>query len=40
MFSHEKKTNKEIYKWLLLNFFLILLMIIIGGLTRLTNSYP
>ena len=38
MFSHEKKTNKEIYKWLLLNFFLILLMIIIGGLTRLTNS--
>ncbi len=38
MLSHEKRTENQILRWLVINFTLILLMIIVGGLTRLTNS--
>ena len=38
MLSHEKKTKDPVFSWLVLNLILILSMIIIGGLTRLTNS--
>ena len=38
MRSHEKKTKDSVFSWLVLNLILILSMIIIGGLTRLTNS--
>ena len=35
---YDKKINKLFYNWLLISFFMIFTMIIIGGLTRLTNS--
>ena len=38
MQSHEKKLNNLFYFWLLTSLFLIFFMIIVGGLTRLTNS--
>ena len=36
--THDKKNNEILIKWLTYSMFLIILMIIIGGLTRLTNS--
>jgi len=36
--SHDQKINKLFYYWLLLSLFLVFAMIIVGGLTRLTNS--
>ena len=36
--THDKKYNELIIKWLTSTMSLIILMIIIGGLTRLTNS--
>ena len=38
MTSYDKITHKLFNNWLYINFFLIILMIIVGGLTRLTNS--
>ena len=38
MTSHDQKINNFFYYWLLASLFLIFLMIIVGGLTRLTNS--
>ena len=38
MQSYENKINKLFYNWLLMSFIMIFFMIIIGGLTRLTNS--
>ena len=38
MMSHDKKINNIIFYWLNLGLALIFLMIIVGGLTRLTNS--
>ena len=38
MDRHDKKLNKFIYYWLVSSLFLIFSMIIIGGLTRITNS--
>ena len=36
--THEKKLNHLIFYWLTITLFLIFLMIIVGGLTRLTDS--
>ena len=36
--SYEEKINRLFYTWLLVSFFLIFIMVIVGGLTRLTNS--
>ena len=36
--SYDQKINKLFYYWLLLSLFLVFAMIIVGGLTRLTNS--
>mgnify|MGYP001158738983 FL=1 len=36
--THDKKDNEILIKWLTYSMFLIILMIIVGGLTRLTNS--
>ena len=38
MQSLDKKINNRFYNWLLFTFFMIFIMIIVGGLTRLTNS--
>ena len=38
MLSNDKKINNLFYNWLVLSFLLILIMILVGGLTRLTNS--
>ncbi len=38
MFSNEKKINKLFLNWLILSLILVFFIIIIGGLTRLTNS--
>ena len=38
MQSYDQKINKLFYYWLLLSLFLIFTMVIVGGLTRLTNS--
>ncbi len=38
MTSYDQKINKFFYYWLLLSFFMVFLMIIVGGLTRLTDS--
>ena len=36
--SYDQKINKLFYYWLLLSLLLVFAMIIVGGLTRLTNS--
>ena len=36
--SYAEKINKLFYYWLLVSFALVFLIIIVGGLTRLTNS--
>jgi len=38
MISHDKKINNLYQNWLIINIFLVVLMIIVGGLTRLTDS--
>ncbi len=38
MSFHDKKINKIFYNWLLFSFLLVFIMVVIGGLTRLTNS--
>tara|TARA_X000001036_G_C20549464_1_gene753757 strand:- start:76 stop:1101 length:1026 start_codon:yes stop_codon:yes gene_type:complete len=38
MLSYEEKINKYFYYWLLLSFLMIFTMVIVGGLTRLTDS--
>ena len=38
MSSYDKKINIFFYHWLLLSFFLIFIMVAVGGLTRLTDS--
>ena len=38
MYSNEKKINKLFFYWLVISLLLVFLIIIIGGLTRLTNS--
>ncbi len=38
MSSYDEKINKLFYYWLLLSFFMVFIMVIVGGLTRLTNS--
>ncbi len=38
MSSYDQKINKLFYYWLLLSFLMIFMMILVGGLTRLTNS--
>ena len=38
MFLNEKKVNKLFYHWLYISLVLVFLIIIVGGLTRLTNS--
>ena len=38
MILHNEKETKLFYNWLLISFGMIILMIIVGGLTRLTNS--
>jgi len=38
MISYDKKINGLFYYWLLLSFLLIFFMVIVGGLTRLTDS--
>ena len=38
MFSNEKKINNIFFNWLILSLLLVFFIIIIGGLTRLTNS--
>ncbi len=38
MASYDKKINNLFYNWLLISFFLIFIMIVVGGLTRLTDS--
>ena len=38
MISYDKKINSLFLGWLILSLLLIFLMIIVGGLTRLTNS--
>ena len=38
MYSNEKKINKLFFYWLLASLILVFIIIIIGGLTRLTNS--
>ena len=38
MYSSDQKINKLFYSWLLTSFILVFIMVIVGGLTRLTNS--
>ena len=38
MYSNEKKINKLFFYWLIISFILVFLIVIVGGLTRLTNS--
>ena len=38
MLTYDYKINKLFFNWLLFSFILVFLMIIVGGLTRLTNS--
>ena len=38
MVLDKEKINKLFYYWLLISFFLIIMMVLVGGLTRLTNS--
>ena len=38
MLINEKKINKQFFYWLLISFFLVYSIILVGGLTRLTNS--
>ena len=38
MQSYDQKINKLFYNWLILSFFMIFMIIVVGGLTRLTNS--
>ena len=38
MYSNEKKINKLFLYWLNISLILVFLIIIVGGLTRLTNS--
>ena len=38
MFSNEKKINELFIKWLVISLILVFIIIIVGGLTRLTNS--
>ena len=38
MTSYDKKINNIFYNWLLFSFFLVFIMVVVGGLTRLTNS--
>ena len=38
MISYDQKINKLFYYWLVLSFLLVFIMIIVGGLTRLTDS--
>ena len=38
MFTHEKKIDKLFLYWLIITLILVFFIIIIGGLTRLTNS--
>ena len=38
MISYDQKINNLFYYWLLSIFFLVFLMVIVGGLTRLTDS--
>ena len=38
MLTYDKSKNKLFYYWLLTTFLMVFLMIIVGGLTRLTNS--
>jgi heme a synthase len=38
MLTYDDKINKLFFNWLLFSFILVFLMIIVGGLTRLTNS--
>jgi heme a synthase len=38
MFKHEKKINYLFINWLTISLILVFLMVIVGGLTRLTNS--
>ena len=38
MVTYDKKINNLFLSWLILSLILILIMIIVGGLTRLTNS--
>ena len=38
MSSYDKKINNLFYYWLIFSFFLVFAMVIIGGLTRLTNA--
>ena len=38
MTSYDKKINNIFYNWILFSFFLVFIMVVVGGLTRLTNS--
>ena len=38
MFTNEKKINDLFFYWLITSLILVFLIIIVGGLTRLTNS--
>ena len=38
MSTYDQKTNKIFHFWLLSTLLMIFLMIVVGGLTRLTNS--
>ena len=38
MQSYDQKINKLFYNWLILSFFIVFMIIVVGGLTRLTNS--
>ena len=38
MTLNNKKINQLFYYWLLITFLLVFLMVMVGGLTRLTNS--
>ena len=38
MYSNEKKINKLFLNWLIISLILVFLIIVVGGLTRLTNS--
>ena len=38
MYADEKKINRLFTNWLIVSFFLVFLIIVVGGLTRLTNS--
>ena len=38
MYLNDKKTDKYLYSWLILMFILVSSIIIVGGLTRLTDA--